>query len=453
MEISKDEFLDGLRTAILRLEAGGHLEGGELGRLVAAVTGLEVEEGGPYAWAQDGAGSVRADADVGLNLLIAYFLSLLEVRLPRLEMFLDAELATGVSAFISAEEQRALADKWRARRMGEKEGAPGARPRSPEEERMMELILAQADERFAALMPELKEFARSNIEKTMRGNGDGQMSLMAFYMRQALGGRGSAFSDELVARMGLCNVFFWTAFVIYDDFWDEDEAADPRILPTANLFARSFTEFFDQVLPAETGWRDFFHGLMDQLDGANTWETVHCRARVAGARVSVPERLPAYGDYEAKYLPAAGHLLGPVALLVMLGFPLESPQVRGLISYFRHYLIARQLADDMHDWEEDLRRGHLSTVVVMLLEDFCRTGELDLDAELAELRQIFWSKTIPRAARTAITHADAAEEALEALALEDPAPLRRLADRTRAVAERALREQADSAAFLDAYAA
>ena len=57
------------------------------------------------------------------------------------------------------------------------------------------------------------------------------MSLMSFYTKEAFGKKGEKISDDIVAEMGLANIFFWTAFIIYDDFWDEDEEAQPRKLP------------------------------------------------------------------------------------------------------------------------------------------------------------------------------------------------------------------------------
>jgi hypothetical protein len=160
--------------------------------------------------------------------------------------------------------------------------------------------MKKAQERFVGFSPDMKNSALSQVERTMRGNRDKQMSLMAYYTKKALGKRGESFSDEFIAQMGLANIFFWTAFIIYDDFWDEDEAAQPKILPTANLFARHYTDFFSSLLPPETKFRDFFHELMDRLDEANTWETIHCRTKVNNGKFFIPEKLPDYGEYELK---------------------------------------------------------------------------------------------------------------------------------------------------------
>jgi hypothetical protein len=276
---------------------------------------------------------------------------------------------------------------------------------------------------------------------------------MSYFTKQALGKKAKKISDELIAEMSLANIFFWTAFIIYDDFWDEDEAADPHILPTANLYARHYVDLFTSLFPKEKGFRAFFHDLMDKLDGANTWETMHCRAEVRGSKFIIPDQFPNYGNYEFKYRPASGHVLGPVAILVKLGYSINSPEVRNFISYFKNYLIAMQINDDSHDWEEDLNRGHISTVVAMLLEDLnWPKKEIDLKTDLPELKKVFWFKTIARAAQTAVNHTKKSRKALRSISIfEDFSSLERLINITEKVAKDALEEQKITADFLNSY--
>ena len=295
----------------------------------------------------------------------------------------------------------------------------------------------------------------ASIEKTIRGNPDKQMSLMAQYMKEALGSRGAQIPEEVVIEMGLANIFFWTAFIIYDDFWDEDEAAAPRLLPIANLFARHYVDFFDNVLPAMPEFRTFFHSLMDKLDGANAWETRHCRTRVEGGRFFVPKVLPEYGEYDQKFYPASGHMLGSVALLAGLGYDLQSAEVQHLIEYFKQYLIAMQLNDDGHDWEEDMARGHISTVVDMLLRDLQWEGEtIDLVKDKAALQQALWFKTLPRVVEKTLHHTQLSRRALESMmVIENLEPLAeyfRMSERSVLAAQK---EQQRSVEFLQAFEA
>ena len=87
-----------------------------------------------------------------------------------------------------------------------------------------------------------------------------------------------------------------------------------------------------------------------------------------------------------------------------------------------------QINDDSHDWEEDMKRGHLSTVVVILLRDYLAQNpgkkEIDLVQDLPELQKIFWFKTIVTAAKIVVEYTNKSRQALQAMTiLENPAPL------------------------------
>ncbi len=437
------------------------IDGAAIAKILNGFVNLEVQEGGPY-YSQSATGDIEKVIDPATNASIARFLKLLDVELPNLESFhgildttskiadvLHLVLVLALSAAISLEELNVTEQLSKKRH--DKEA--GKIHFDDAEQRMMDKIMEAAEKRFSGLPAEMKNLAMHSIKKTINGNRDKQMSLIAYYAKQALGKKVEKISDALVAEMGLANIFFWTAFIIYDDFWDEDEAADPRILPIANLYARSYIDFFDSVLPESTGFRKFFHDLMDDLDAANNWETIHCRAEVRGSKFIVPENLPDYGDYEFKYRPASGNILGPVAILVSMGYGLNSSEVKNLISYFRNYLIAMQINDDAHDWEEDMKRGHLSTVVVMLLKDSgWSKKEIDLETDLLELKKVFWFKTIAKIAQTAINYTEKSRECLRSMTvLENPAMLERFIDLTEGVAKKALKEQKESVNFLRTY--
>lgn len=323
-----------------------------------------------------------------------------------------------------------------------------------EEAEMMVKIRNLAHERFSVLSKEMQEIALAQIEKTIVKNVDKQMSLMALFVKKALGKKGQIFSDDFVAELGLNNIFFWNAFIIYDDFWDEEGV--PRFLPTANLFAREFIKYFNLILPAESGLQKFFDCLMDKLDIANTWETIHCRAEVTENVIKIPDVLPDYGDYEVAYAPASAHILGPLVLFNKLGYDLESEEVKNLIKYFRNCLIAMQINDDACDWEDDLARGHLSTVVVMLLQDYLEKYPdrkvIDMALELEDLKKVYWFTTLKQMAETAIFHTSQSRDALLKLeAVEELYFLERLINETEMVAQKALDEQKKTIDFLGSF--
>jgi hypothetical protein len=195
---------------------------------------------------------------------------------------------------------------------------------------------------------------------------------------------------------------------------------------------------------------------MDKLDAANTWETIYCRTAIEKNIFTIPKNLPEYDDYELKYQPASGHILGPVSMLITLGHEINSREVKNLISYFKNYLIGMQINDDAHDWEEDMQRGHLSTVVVMMLEDWKKkypnSKKIDLEKDKQKLQQLYWFTTIKRACKIAILHAKKSRASLEKMTIiKNPAPLEHLITKTEAVALEALAEQKRSVDFLEEF--
>ena len=436
------QFVEHLFAQARKVEGGGVISGSELANTLKELAALEVEEGGPYA--HDGT------PDLATNLAIACFLAVHNVRLPKLDAFIE----NAGSAETPLEESM-LEHLMRYRAQTESQETDLAL--SEGEGRVLENIRAAATKRFLSLSDELRDNAVEVIERTIAGNHDTQMSLMAYHVRQALGTKGEQFDDALVAELGLANICFWTAFIVYDDFWDEDEAAEPRLLPTANLFARHYTDFFTHLLPEETGFRTFFQDVMDALDAANTWEMHFCRMKREGTEVFLPEQLPLYGeDFDIKFYPAAGHVFGPVAMFLMCGQNMGSPDVKNLIAYFKHYLIAMQLNDDAHDWKEDLERGHISTAVALLLHRWRdmhpERNVINLESDMPELEQLFWFHALGPICESVLSHTRRSRDALSSLSLvEDPTPLDRFIVSNERIAWQALKEQATSEEFLRAF--
>jgi hypothetical protein len=376
---------------------------------------MEVDEGGPYSFEPK-----QGASDIGLNLSIACFLALQDIRLPKLDAFLEKKIPNASEPFDSVIDDKTVRDligKYRGLigNVDKEEVAEHPISYDENEQRIMTMIRKKLDDRFANFSPGLRERAKAAVEKTIRGNRDKQMSLMAYYTKVSLGKSGETIPDELVADIGLANIFFWAAFIIYDDFWDRDEAADPRLLPIANIFARHYIDFFI-ALPDDKEFRPFFHDLMDKLDGSNAWEIENCRTKVEGNIFYIPLNLPDFGDYENKYRPASGHILSSVAILTQFGKELKTEDWGNIVSYFKHYLIAMQLNDDAHDWEEDLQRGHLSTVVTLLLNDLKKSGwkkeTIDLSIDLPEIKKTFWFVTMPQyVKKSAISNRGVAEGA------------------------------------------
>lgn len=435
--------------------AGGSVDGGELARILKLLATYEIEEGGPYAVKE---GGTLVDVDFGFNLAIACFLKAHDVQLPKLDAFIQKCLGqrTHTSRVVKEDVLMSLIQRYQATTAPtQKKDTIFGTQYTEDEVHMMARIKLHIKERCAPLSLEMRGSALWVIDRTIRKNPDKQMSLMPYFMRESLGARGTQFTDDHIAALGAANVFFWTAFIVYDDFWDEDEAAEPRLLPTANFFAREYVQLFS-ALRADPNFPRFFHTIMDKLDAANTWEMYYCRMQSYDSVRVLPDTLPDYGDFDIKFYPAAGHILGPVALFNELGYSLESVEVEQLIEYFKHYLIAMQLNDDAHDWREDLERGHISTAVYLLLqkwrEHHPRKKGVDLEKDMAELEQLFWFEVLTPLCTMILERTERSRQALSRLfCVKNREPLEQFIVRSERAAHQALTEQKRSSEFLNAF--
>ena len=423
--------------------------GASLARMLKRIAEHEIKEGGPYAATAGG-----SDADPGLNLAIAVFLGKNGVRLEKLDAFMDERTSEGVpSSDLLGEKELTRLMRQDAKLRKGIQGSERKVNHTKAEKEVLDAVRRALKDRLKHLPRDFTDNAQAVVERTIRRNTDKQMSLMPLYIREALGKDGKRFSNEQLAELGLANVFFWTAFIIYDDFWDEDEAAEPKLLPIANLFARHYVRFFENV----QDFSNFFHKLMDMLDAANEWEMLWCRLVREGDRILIPDELPDYGDFIIKFHPAAGHVLGPVAMFGELGYGIESEEVNALIEYFRQYLVAMQLNDDAHDWKEDIARGHISTAVALLLavwkDEHPEQREVDLGKDMPELEQLFWFKVLQLLCESVLACTERSRTALYSLHfLENTVPLEQFITENERIARKALDEQKRSVEFLEALA-
>lgn len=401
----------------------------------------EIQEGGPYY-------DENKNIDLGLNVVIAHFLKKQKVALPNLDKLIKKHIKDNKfnSTYFTPKLLKTLAIDLYAKEPELSEKNPNI---------FLKKIIQAADRRFKNLNPEFKKLAKDAISRTIQRNLDGQMSLMPYYFKKALGKKGEKIDDLFIAELGLANTFFWTAFIIYDDFWDEDEKAAPCLLPIANLMARSYISYFNTIFPENNQFKKFFTDLMDKLDSANTWETLHCRTEIENDLFYIPAHLPNYQDYTKKFEPASGHILGCIAILTSLGIKINNEKINNLISYFKNYLIAMQLNDDAHDLQEDLSRGHLSTVVVMFLNDWQKKypGQktINLKNDLEKIQQLFWFTTVKKSCRITINYTNKAKKALTAMTfLEHPEYLEKFINISEKVAKIASLEQKKSSDLLQA---
>lgn len=243
-----------------------------------------------------------------------------------------------------------------------------------------EKIISLVDKEMINFSKEFREEIKISITKTAKGNKDKQMLLMPHFFYKSLAKRNKNINLNFLNGLGLMSAFFWTSFIIYDDFWDEDEKAQAKLLPLANAMSRHFFAFFNKLFKEDKSYHCFYLEALDKLDEANFFEITKCREMKAID----------FDDMSLKFYPCVGHLFAPLAIMMKLGYKFRAKETKQTISFFKNYLIARQLSDDMHDIEEDWRRRHLSLAVNQLLKD-AKGKNID---DHKKRNYLFWTKTI-----------------------------------------------------------
>jgi hypothetical protein len=273
-------------------------------------------------------------------------------------------------------------------------------------------------------------------------------------------GLGEAFSNsfkqqlamptKLFAQLGLANLYGWAAYTIYDDFLDDE--GQPALLPTANVALRYALEAFEASVSKDPAFQGFVHRTFDIIDNANAWEQTHCRFQYEGQKLVVAA-LPEFGDLQVLAERSLGHCLAPLAVLCLSGQGTDSAAFRHTEAALRHYLIARQLNDDAHDWQEDLQLGHGSYVVTcLLIEAGVSPGSYSQSVLLPALRQQFWYETLPSICRTIQQQVMLSRHHLKKLTLlESTNIITQLLDGIAASVEETLATQEQARRFLKQY--
>lgn len=225
--------------------------------------------------------------------------------------------------------------------------------------------------------------------------------LTGLRFRKNLHGRiRSRVSESDVMDLCAAGVLGWIGYSIYDDLMDGH--GDPSLLPLANACARAARSRFAEA-PLSKAVLETVEGILDKTEAATLWERLHARTHPCD-----------YGDLSVLWEKSLGHAIGPF-LITAAASPRDSGSRTAVLEFFRHYLAARQLNDDAHDWADDLREGRVNPVGAMVLDldpessgAFSLNGRLDPDPSLV---QTFWDSVLDRAASLIREHAARAREA------------------------------------------
>jgi hypothetical protein len=287
---------------------------------------------------------------------------------------------------------------------------------------------------------------RGFVNNLLSHDSDQQISGIATLTARAYGHRIPTMS---LNALNLASLHGWIAYTIYDDIWDG--APKPELLGVANVALRQTHDQFRLAIPDSIDFQLMVSKTLNQVDSANTWEYTHARANVNNDQVTIIG-LPDYEDLQQLADRSWGHCLAATGVMLLAKYPLGSPEQKSLQRFFRYFLIARQLNDDAHDWEDDLRNGQLSAVVCMLLRSYGKpAGNIKVKQEIKMLRMLFWEQIIDQVVDVILISCKSARQALELCPFKHPEIYEAWLTKLEAAAKLALSEREETENFIASY--
>ena len=258
---------------------------------------------------------------------------------------------------------------------------------------------------------DLRRRTRIAFKLQLEGDTSQEIIMLPWLVAKAFGVKPN---EQLFRQLARVSAWGWMAYTIFDDFLDNE--GNPTVLPCAITAHRHLLLTLNDTLPGDAGFQIEVRDILNQLDGANAWEVSHCRGVVEADRFLIA-RLPDYGDYWQLADRSLGHTIAGLGVLYGSRLRSNSIQIIQYKKFFHHYLIARQLNDDAHDWEDDLAKGHVNVVGVKIIKRWMASGHrlkdgIHLQDDKKALRLIMWETVIDEVCRDIHVHIRFARKAL-----------------------------------------
>ncbi|MFC1644546.1 hypothetical protein ACFL08_00790 [Patescibacteria group bacterium] len=287
------------------------------------------------------------------------------------------------------------------------------------------------------------------------GINDDQIILLPYYFKKALGNQAEGISDKDVINLGLAGLYGWIAYAIYDDFLDN--VGDKKKLLIANIFSRELTSIFIQTNSRNKEFVSFFSDTMDKIERANKWELENCHLKSKRGKVEIDSSL-SFGRLSMLSEKSIGHSLGVVSILFLLGYSKDSDEIKNIMKFFHHFIVARQINDDMHDWEDDLKNGQINSVFVWIFDKWKKERRLsgdiavDVNSDVPIFREFFWNNAVDDICSKVIYHTGKATHFLNQIDLKgDKTFLEEMIFSVENVAKKTIKEQKEALKFIDSY--
>ncbi len=242
-----------------------------------------------------------------------------------------------------------------------------------------------------------------------------QIIMLPFWFAKAIN---RTVSEKFLIDLACANLYGWIAYDIYDDFIDCE--AKTALLPIANICHRELVCIYQNLFIGDKNFKMVFSEIMDRVDRASIWELSRTCLKIKNGKITISKNLPKF-KINNLVDRSLGHALGPIAILFELKYNQGSMEFNKVVMFFKFYLAARQLSDDVHDWWDDLSRARLNACSVLILKDL-KGHPVYLGSDELLLRKIFWIKVVPQILNTISGYLDNCLKILDELEIiEQPA--------------------------------
>jgi hypothetical protein len=220
-------------------------------------------------------------------------------------------------------------------------------------------------------------------------------------------------SEKMLVTVAHAGWRGWAGYTLMDDIVDGDRGNGIVDMPAAQYLIRASLEGYLLVADSLSSHnrkklKELIETIFADMDEAMGWELKYCR-------LITQKDVPQYGDYRMLAKRSMGHAIGAITVLVVSGgISVDSKEVKSMMRFFSHYIIARQLNDDAHDWVADLRAGRINSVAVLLL-DMIPKGHKRASLDINKLQKLFWKSGMSRVADLIGYHALQARRAMKPL--------------------------------------
>jgi hypothetical protein len=219
-------------------------------------------------------------------------------------------------------------------------------------------------------------------------------------------------SNDSLELMGEANFLIWVAYSIYDQLLDGNN--NPIQMPLAHqIIRRAVSMYHKASIPI-----DDIYEYLDEVDRANYKELSNCTMKLDGGSIAIPVLESSEIQRQLLATRSIAHCIG-LLHTCKNSFSTQQFHISKKIMY--EYCAARQFNDDIHDWEEDLRNGRLTYVVLTLLQmEGIQPGVHSLEALIVQLQLCFWRQGLETLVQECLNRANAVRKAyIEHLGLKE----------------------------------